>query len=724
MGFWLAAGGDRVPGGRRPVHHRDRAPGGLPPPAATSQGSTQTRKKPQMRFDYLRELHDFLQWRTGDGILLAEANILPKENLNYFGPEGDRMHMILNFQVNQTMFYALASGDCRPLMKALDTTRKRPELSQWGIFLRSHDELDLGRLTETQRQTVFQQFGPEPDDAAVRPGHSPAAGQHGGRRSAPAGAGGQPDLLDARDAGHALRRRDRHGRRPDAARPQGGAHADAVDAATNTAASPPPSGSSCRPSPSGPFGYQQVNVADQRRDPGSLLNLYERFIRTRKECPEFGWGDHQELATGSHNVLAVRCEWRNNAVLSVHNFGSRGPRGDACRSPGPRTCRSPTCWNPTTAPPHPERPAPDHPAPVRLPMVPRGPADRRGDARAPVVQSKWESRSRRRCCQRGLDVAAGRRHVVAPPEGGAMWIQNAMSILITGATGKQGGAVARHLLAEGARIRAVTRKPESPAARALASQGAEVVAADFEDEAAMTRAMQGVWGMFAVQNTWESGRRAVKSARASWMRRARAQGGRAALRVHVGRLRPAQHRHPALRQQVAGGTDRARPEVPLAPHPAPGVLHGELPATIVRPAPGQADHRPAPGSATADDRGGRRGQIRRPGLPARHRDGRPGTGHCRRLADRPPGRRRPERRAGPQHQLRAAAAGTGARVQPGVRHHARVVRQGRLQRRHRGQRPSLRHQADAPARVGGGATEGRWASSGRTEPITTPSRSC
>ena len=46
-----------------------------------------------MRFDYLRDLHDFLQWRTGDGILLAEANILPADNLNYFGPEGDRMHI-------------------------------------------------------------------------------------------------------------------------------------------------------------------------------------------------------------------------------------------------------------------------------------------------------------------------------------------------------------------------------------------------------------------------------------------------------------------------------------------------------------------------------------------------------------------------------------------------------------------------------------------------------
>ena len=41
-----------------------------------------------MRFDYLRELHDFLQWRTGDAILLAEANILPTDSLNYFGPKG------------------------------------------------------------------------------------------------------------------------------------------------------------------------------------------------------------------------------------------------------------------------------------------------------------------------------------------------------------------------------------------------------------------------------------------------------------------------------------------------------------------------------------------------------------------------------------------------------------------------------------------------------------
>jgi uncharacterized protein YbjT (DUF2867 family) len=78
-------------------------------------------------------------------------------------------------------------------------------------------------------------------------------------------------------------------------------------------------------------------------------------------------------------------------------------------------------------------------------------------------------------------------------------------VLVTGATGKQGGAVARRLLAEGVRVRAVTRKPDGEAARALAKAGAEIVTADFEDQAGMNKALQGAWGVFAVQNTWEAG---------------------------------------------------------------------------------------------------------------------------------------------------------------------------------------------------------------------------
>ena len=62
------------------------------------------------------EMRTFLQWRAGDAILLGEANVLPPEHLKYFGGEGDRIHMMFNFFVNQHLFYALASGDVAPLV--------------------------------------------------------------------------------------------------------------------------------------------------------------------------------------------------------------------------------------------------------------------------------------------------------------------------------------------------------------------------------------------------------------------------------------------------------------------------------------------------------------------------------------------------------------------------------------------------------------------------------
>jgi uncharacterized protein YbjT (DUF2867 family) len=78
-------------------------------------------------------------------------------------------------------------------------------------------------------------------------------------------------------------------------------------------------------------------------------------------------------------------------------------------------------------------------------------------------------------------------------------------ILITGATGKQGGATTRHLAGQGFKIRALTRKTDSDAAKALAAAGAEVVKGDLNDAASIEAALKGAWGAFAVQNTWEAG---------------------------------------------------------------------------------------------------------------------------------------------------------------------------------------------------------------------------
>jgi uncharacterized protein YbjT (DUF2867 family) len=79
------------------------------------------------------------------------------------------------------------------------------------------------------------------------------------------------------------------------------------------------------------------------------------------------------------------------------------------------------------------------------------------------------------------------------------------TILVTGATGKQGGALIHELAGKGFRLRAMTRRPDGEAAQKLRAAGVEVVAGDLNDEASLKRALSGAWGVFAVQNTWEAG---------------------------------------------------------------------------------------------------------------------------------------------------------------------------------------------------------------------------
>jgi maltose alpha-D-glucosyltransferase/alpha-amylase len=73
----------------------------------------------------------------------------------------------------------------------------------------------------------------------------------------------------------------------------------------------------------GPYGYREVNVAAQRRDPHSLLNWMERLIRRRRECPELGWGDWSLIEQDDAAVFAHRSDWERSTVVTVHNLASR-----------------------------------------------------------------------------------------------------------------------------------------------------------------------------------------------------------------------------------------------------------------------------------------------------------------------------------------------------------------------------------------------------------------
>jgi len=79
------------------------------------------------------------------------------------------------------------------------------------------------------------------------------------------------------------------------------------------------------------------------------------------------------------------------------------------------------------------------------------------------------------------------------------------TVLVTGATGRQGGAVIGHMFAKGWKLRALTRDPGSPAAQGLARRGVQVVKGDLEDAASLGPAISGMYGVYSVQDFWAVG---------------------------------------------------------------------------------------------------------------------------------------------------------------------------------------------------------------------------
>jgi maltose alpha-D-glucosyltransferase / alpha-amylase len=307
MGFWIQLG---VSGFRMDA---------VPFVIATKGPKVRT---PVEQYDMLRSFREFLQWRQGNAIILAEANVLPETDMEYFGDDGDRMHMMFNFYVNQNLFYALASSDCRPLAKALNATKPRPATAQWGLFLRNHDELDLGRLTKAQRDVVFKKFGPDKNmqlyDRGIRRRLAPMLG--GDRRRLELAY----SLMCTLPGTPVIRYGDEIGMGDNLDLPERNCARTPMQWSTEPHAGFTESDRPCAPViDKGPYGYDHVNVAKQRRDPNSMLNWTERIIRMRKEVPEIGWGDFRVIAARDPAVLVIRYDWRNNSVLFVHNLDEK-----------------------------------------------------------------------------------------------------------------------------------------------------------------------------------------------------------------------------------------------------------------------------------------------------------------------------------------------------------------------------------------------------------------
>jgi trehalose synthase len=275
--------------------------------------------------ELLRDLRRYLNRRSGEAILLGEVNLPPDGQREFFGDEdGDELHMAFSFTVNQAMYLALARREAAPLVGALKALPPIPSDCQWASFVRNHDELTLDKLSEDERQEVFAAFGPEEDLQLYG---------RGLRRRLPTMLGGDQDRIrlvyslafslpgtpvlfygEEIGMGENLAIEGRMSVRSPmqwSAERHGG-FSEAPEGAKL-----------CRPVTEGDFGPEAVNVAAQRRDPGSLLNWMERLIRRRRECPELGWGAMTVLETGEASVFAHRCDWDGTAVLAVHQLDDR-----------------------------------------------------------------------------------------------------------------------------------------------------------------------------------------------------------------------------------------------------------------------------------------------------------------------------------------------------------------------------------------------------------------
>jgi trehalose synthase len=275
---------------------------------------------------YLGDVRAFVQRRRGGAVLLGEVNLPYEQQVTFFGgPDGDGLTMQFDFNGMQRLYLSLARGEAGPLAEAL---RDRPTLdvtSQWANFVRNHDELTLDKLSEEERQEVFEAFGADPDmqlyGRGLRRRLPPMLG--GDQRrirlvySLMFSLPGTPVLFYGEEIGMG-ENLDIPGRLSVRTPMQWSTE-------PNGGFSGAPARRLARPLPDGLYGPEHVNAVEQRKDPGSLWSFMRRLIRTYRQMPQLGWSTVEVLDHDQPGVLAHVCHRDDWRMLAVHNLGP-----DAC----------------------------------------------------------------------------------------------------------------------------------------------------------------------------------------------------------------------------------------------------------------------------------------------------------------------------------------------------------------------------------------------------------
>jgi maltose alpha-D-glucosyltransferase/alpha-amylase len=252
-------------------------------------------------------------------VLLAEANQWPADVVQYFGT-GDECHMAFHFPVMPRLFMSMRREEARPIVEILEQTPQIPETTQWGLFLRNHDELTLEMVTDEERDYMYEEYANDPLmrlNLGIR------------RRLAPLLENGRDDIElatavlfslpgspilyygDEIGMGDNIYLGDRDGVRTPmhwtSDRNGGFSRADFARLYLPPLMDPV-------------YGYQAVNVEAQLRTSTSLLRWVHRFIALRKEHPALGAGSYEALYPANGRIFAHIRTLDDETLLCVHNM--------------------------------------------------------------------------------------------------------------------------------------------------------------------------------------------------------------------------------------------------------------------------------------------------------------------------------------------------------------------------------------------------------------------
>ncbi len=287
----------------------------------------------------LPETHEFLKRirkevdSTHPGkVLLAEANQWPTDVVDYFG-DGDECHMAFHFPLMPRMFMSVRRESRHPVTEILAQTPEIPDVCQWGIFLRNHDELTLEMVTDEERDYMYSEYAKDPRmkvNIGIRRRLMPLL--DGDRRVAELfhallfSLPGSPVMYygDEIGMGDNVYLGDRDSvRTPMQWSPDRNAGFSTADWAQLY----------LPPLMDPVYGYQAVNVEAQLRNPSSFLHWVRRMLHVRRQHPVFGTGRFEIVSVDNPSVLAYlrsdperlpeqaeEPERVGDTVLCVHNL--------------------------------------------------------------------------------------------------------------------------------------------------------------------------------------------------------------------------------------------------------------------------------------------------------------------------------------------------------------------------------------------------------------------